>query len=81
MATLASLLANEIPPLIMVEVVQEPSIDPKVEVLDVLSLGTSLMDPIVEFLSKDCLPSESKEADKVCRITARFWLSKDRRLY
>lgn len=40
-ATLASSLANEIPQLIKVEVVQEPNINLKVEVLTVLSLEST----------------------------------------
>ena len=39
------------------------------------------MDPIVEFLAENRLPSEAKEAEKVCRVSAQFWLSKDCRLY
>lgn len=39
------------------------------------------MDLITKFLADDRLPSESKKADRVHRSAARFWLSKDRRLY
>ena len=72
LATLASSLTDEVPPLIKVEVVKEPNIDPKVNVLVVASFEPSWMDPIIEFLANNRLPSEGKEADKVRRITARF---------
>ncbi|XP_023871659.1 uncharacterized protein LOC111984266 [Quercus suber] len=81
LATLASTLADEIPQLIKVEVVQEPSIDLKVNISVISLLEPSWMDPIIEFLAEDRLPSESKEANRVRRSAALFWLSKDHRLY
>lgn len=39
------------------------------------------MDLIVDFLAENHLSSELKEAKKVRRVSAWFWLSKDRRLY
>ena len=39
------------------------------------------MDLVIEFLAEDQLPSESKEAERVCKVAARFWLSQDQRLY
>jgi len=81
LATLASTLADEIPRLIKVEVVQEPSIDPKVNISAISLPKPSWMDLIIEFLVEDHLPSESKEADKVRRSATWFWLSKDHRLY
>ena len=72
LATLASSLIDEVPRLIKVEVVKEPSIGPKVNVLVVASFEPSWMDLIIEFLAKNRLPSEGKEAEKVRRITARF---------
>ena len=70
LATLASSKDNEIPQVIMVEVLHEPTIDPQVGVSMVLSLGPSWMDPIIEFLAKDHLLSESKEANRVHKIAA-----------
>ena len=69
---MASSLADKVPRLIKVEVVKEPSIDPKVNVLVVASFEHSWMDSIIEFLAKNRLPSEGKEIDKVRRITAWF---------
>ena len=39
------------------------------------------MDPIIQFLSKDVLPEDKSEAEKICRKAPRFWLSKDQKLY
>ena len=72
LATLASSLTDEVPPQIKVEVVKEPNIDPKVNVLVVASFEPSWMDLIIEFQAKNRLPSEGKEVDKVHKITARF---------
>lgn len=72
LATLASSLANEVPRLIKVEVVKEPSINPKVNVSTIALCEPSWMDLIIEFLAEDCLLSERKEANKVHRITTQF---------
>lgn len=79
--TLALSLDSEIPQLIMIEVVREPSIDPQVGVSIVSTFGSSWMDLVIEFLVEDQLLSESKEVERVCRVAARFWLSRDQRLY
>ena len=81
LATLASSQDNEILHLIMVETLHKPSITPQVKILVVSELGSSWMDPIIEYLAEDRLPSESKEAHRVWRVAARFWLSQDWRLY
>ena len=39
------------------------------------------MDPIINFLAKDRLPVDEKEAVKVCQTVVRYWLSADRKLY
>ena len=39
------------------------------------------MDPIINFLAKDQVPDDEKEANRVCRVTTRYWLSTDRKLY
>ena len=39
------------------------------------------MDPIVDFLADDRIPDDEKEANKVRRVGARYWLSGDRKLY
>ena len=39
------------------------------------------MDLIIQFLSKDILPEDKSEAEKVHRKAPRFWLSEDQKLY
>ena len=39
------------------------------------------MDPIIQFLSKDVLPEDKSEAEKICRKAPRFWLFEDQKLY
>ena len=72
LATLALSLIEEILWLIKVEVVREPSIDVKVNVSVILTLEPCWMDPIIEFLAKNRLPGEAKEAKKVRRTFAWF---------
>ena len=62
--TLASLLTEEVPRLIKVEVVQKPSIDVKVNVSIVIVSKPCWMDPIIDFLVKDCVSNNEKEAKK-----------------
>lgn len=75
LAILESSLDKEIPRLITVEVLHKPSIDPQVGVSVVSELESSWMDPIIEFLAEDRLPSESREVDKVHRVATWFWFS------
>ena len=44
-------------------------------------VGSSWMDPIIQFLSKEDLPEDKSEAEKIRRKAPRFWLSEDRKLY
>ena len=39
------------------------------------------MDPIIQFLSKDVLPEDKLEAEKIRRKALWFWLSEDQKLY
>ena len=41
----------------------------------------SWMDPIIQFLSKDVLPEDKSEAEKIRRKAPRFWPSKVQKLY
>ena len=81
MATLASSLIEEIPQLIKVELVAEPSINAGVGVSQVTITGPCWMDLIIDFLAKDRMPADEKEVEKVCGAAAGFWLSIDRKLY
>ena len=39
------------------------------------------MDPIIQFLSKDVLPEDKSDAEKIRRKAPQFWLSEDQKLY
>jgi len=71
-----------------VELIPEPSIKVagnegaiRVEVATVKILSLSWMDPIINFLADDPIPDDEKEANKVRRVAARYWLSGDQKLY
>ena len=88
LATLASSITEEIPRLIRVELIPKPSIKvggdkgaARVEVTTVTTLGPSWMNPIIHFLVDNRIPDDEKEANKIRRVTTRYWLSKDRKLY
>ena len=88
LTTLASSIAKEIPRLIKVELVPEPSIKVagdagavRVEVTAITTLRPCWMNPIIDFLAEDRTPDNEKEANKIRRVATRYWLSKDWRLY
>ena len=88
LATLASSTTEEIPRLIKIELIREPSIDTKdncnpagVEVAVVSVANPCWMNPIIDFLAEDKVPDDEKEAKKIRRSTPRYWLSADRKLY
>ena len=39
------------------------------------------MDPIIQFLSKDVLPKDKSEVEKIRRKAPQLWLSEDQKLY
>ncbi|XP_075655153.1 uncharacterized protein LOC142625361 [Castanea sativa] len=79
--TLASSIADEVPRLIRVELVPEPSITAKTLMLQVIEAEKCWMDPIIDFLVEDRAPEDEKEAARVRRTSARYWLSADWKLY
>lgn len=88
LTTLVSSIAEEIPRLIKVELVLEPSIKAagdvrtaRVGVTAIATLGPCWMDPIINFLAEDRIPNNEKEANKIRRVAARYWLSNERKLY
>ena len=95
LATLASSTTEEIPRvveeipwLIKVELIKEPSIGmedncnpAEVEVAMVSITNPCWMNPIIDFLAKDKVPDDEKEAKKIRRVAPRYWLSADRKLY
>ena len=83
LAMLASSMIEDLPRLIKVELIEERSINTMVGVgvVAILSTERCWMDPIIDFLAKDRLSNEEKEASKVRQVAARYWLSTDRKIY
>ncbi|XP_075654733.1 uncharacterized protein LOC142624884 [Castanea sativa] len=81
LATLASSIADEVPQLIRVELVPKPSITARALILQVIEAKKCWMNPIIDFLVEDRAPEDEKEAAKVRRTFARYWLSANRKLY
>ena len=63
LATLASSLTEEVPQLIKVELVAEPSISVKVDVTVVGTSEPCWIDSIIDFLAEDRVPDDEKEAN------------------
>ena len=88
LATLASAMTEDIPQIIKVELITEPSIN---TIMDVGVVGISVivvstaelcwMDPIVDFFAKDHILDDEKKASRVRRIASRYWLLADWKLY
>ena len=72
---------NCVPRIILVEALEKPSKERQLNMSVVSVTGSSWMDPIITFLFEGILLSEVKEAEKIQRISAWFWLCRDRRLY
>ena len=77
MATLALAMIEDVTQIIKVELITEPSISTVTDV-GVTGIGVTVvsiaepcwMDPIIDFLVKDRIPDDEKEASKVCRIAS-----------
>ena len=63
------------------ELVAETSINAGVGVSLVTTAEPCWMDPIIDFLAEDRVPTDDIEAKKVRRAAIRYWLSADRQLY
>ena len=88
LATLASSSTEDIPRLVKIELIREPSIEVKsdddragVEVAMVSVANPCWMNSIIDFLAEDKVPDDEKEAKKIRRVAPRYWLSADRKLY
>ncbi|XP_075649745.1 uncharacterized protein LOC142620230 [Castanea sativa] len=81
LATLASSITDKVPRLIRVELVPEPSIATKALIVQVTEAEKCWMDPIIDFLLEDRTPEDEKEAARVRRTSAQYWLFTDRKLY
>ena len=67
--------------MIFVDLLKQSSIEQRAVVLSTLVFESSWLDPYVAFLSDGSLPTDAKEAEKVRKMSAHFWLSKDKKLY
>ena len=67
--------------MIKVELIAQLSIDAMIGVAVVSAPRPCWMDPIINFLAEDQVLDDEKEANMVRRVTARYWLSVDRKLY
>ncbi|XP_075636771.1 uncharacterized protein LOC142609009 [Castanea sativa] len=81
LAILASSLTEEVPRLIKVELVDEPSINARVSVSLITTTEPCWMDPIIDFLAEDQVPADEKEVEKVHQAAAWNWLLADCKLY
>ena len=79
LATLASAMTEDVPWLIKVELIMEPSINTAIDVgiarvgvTMISTTGPCWMDPIIDFLAKDRVSNDEKEVNRVCRIALRY---------
>ena len=77
LATLASSMIEEVPRLIKVELIREPSISmvdntimTEVDVAMISATGTCWMDPIINFLAEDRVLDDIKEAKKIRQLAS-----------
>ena len=80
LATMVSSLIEEVPRLIKVELVAEPSINTRVGVLVVAISEPCWMNPIINFLAEDRVLEDENEVGRVRRVATWYWLSVDRKL-
>uniref|UniRef100_A0A2N9FCI3 Uncharacterized protein n=1 Tax=Fagus sylvatica TaxID=28930 RepID=A0A2N9FCI3_FAGSY len=81
LATLASVLSADFKRFIPIETLTTPSIDQPANFINTITVGPCWMDPYVTYLKEGVLPEQKKEAEIIKRKAARFWLSKDLKLY
>uniref|UniRef100_A0A2N9FJP4 RNase H type-1 domain-containing protein n=1 Tax=Fagus sylvatica TaxID=28930 RepID=A0A2N9FJP4_FAGSY len=81
LATLASVLNADFKRFISIETLATPSIDQPANFVNTIMVGPCWMDPYVIYFKEGVLPEQKKEAEIIRRKAARFWLSKDSKLY
>ena len=81
LTTLASSITEDVPRIIKVELIAQPSIGATIGVAVVSMSGPCWMDLIVNFLAKDQVPDDEKEANRVRQVATQYWLSADSKLY
>ena len=80
-------MTEDIPRLIKVELITEPSISTttddatRVDMTTITTARSCWMDPIIKFLAENRVQDDESEANKVHRVASRYWLSADRKLY
>ena len=78
LATLATSSAQNLPLVILIEDLGKPSGERGSMIyVPYVRIGPSWLDPIIQFPSKDVLPEDRSEAEKIRRKAPRFWLSED----
>ena len=81
LATLASSMMEEVPQIIKMELVVEPSINVAVGVSVIAMFEPCWMDPIIDFLADDRVPDDEMEASRIRWVATWYWLSADHKLY
>jgi hypothetical protein len=82
LASLASAVAPELRRIISVSVQDLPSVGREINSeVCTNSQTASWISPILAYLKNDELSKERKEADRIRRITPRYWISRDGHLY
>ena len=74
-------MTEDVPQIIMVELIMEPSINASTGVAVVSMSRPCWMDPIINFLAEDRVLDDEKEANREHRVAARYWLLADHKLY
>ena len=65
-------MTKEVPRIIKVELMVEPSINARAGVSVVAMSEQCWMDPIINFFAKDWVPDDEKEAGRVHRVVTRY---------
>uniref|UniRef100_A0A2N9GFR7 Uncharacterized protein n=1 Tax=Fagus sylvatica TaxID=28930 RepID=A0A2N9GFR7_FAGSY len=79
---LASSVAPDFRRTITVEVQDSPSIMKSSQaIVCQIEIRPSWMDPITDYLTKDILPADQKEATKIRKNATRYWISREGKLY
>ena len=82
LAGLASSVAPDLRRTITVEVQDSPNIVEKGKGgIYLVEAGPSWMDPILDYLVKDILPADQKEAAKIRKTATRYWVFREGKLY
>ena len=74
-------MTEEVPQIIKVELMAEPSINAVVGVSVIAMSEPCWMDPIIDFLAEDRVPDDEKEASRIRQVATWYWLSTNRKLY